>query len=255
MQKICRKKSKSDYYILIKPVIKLFFAPFAVFARNYSWEENEMKKNHLLKNEEGFVLVVSLIMLALLSLLGVAATNTSTLEIKIADNNRRYTQNFYMAESAIREALQRITNNDGADNRADTGIQATTSSWVMSDAPLKAFLEIEYDEEEEDTTPWPSKPVNAEKIKNWLLEKTNTVPAVTNDPDIPDNEKPIRFAAIGPIAGATGGGGGRALGRPTRPGASSQVFIVYGVYNKTDEPNRGQVILDAGYRLVQNIGP
>jgi len=212
-----------------------------------------MKKNHLLKNEEGFVLVVSLIMLALLSLLGVAATNTSTLEIKIADNNRRYTQNFYMAESAIREALQRITNQDSENLKRDqiSDGQATTTNWITTDQ-LKDFLDIE-DDDEENRIPWPSRPENAQKIKEWLLADPpiNTVPAVVNDPDIPDDDKPIRFAAIGPIAGATGGGGGRALGRPTRGGASSQVFIVYGVYNKTDEPNRGQVILDAGYRLVQ----
>jgi len=205
-----------------------------------------MKKNHLLKNEEGFVLVVSLIMLALLSLLGVAATNTSTLEIKIADNNRRYTQNFYMAESAIREALQRITNEDSTKlERNDEAVQATTDSWIMKASFVSD--DLGFDEEEFDA----NNPVYIEKVKEWLLNPANTVPAVVNDPDIPDDDKPIRFAAIGPIAGATGGGGGRALGRPTRPGASSQVFIVYGVYNKTDEPNRGQVILDAGYRLVQ----
>lgn len=63
-------------------------------------------------NQEGSVLVVALIMLVLLTILGIAATNTSTLETRIAGNERVYKQNLYAAEAAAMECAQRIDNGE-----------------------------------------------------------------------------------------------------------------------------------------------
>ena len=59
-----------------------------------------MKDAILLNNENGVALITALMLLVLLTLLGMAATTTSTLEIMIAGNDRAYKQNLYRAESA-----------------------------------------------------------------------------------------------------------------------------------------------------------
>jgi len=48
--------------------------------------------------EEGFVLVTALMMLVALSLLGLATIMTSTVELKIAANDRVHTETFYRAD-------------------------------------------------------------------------------------------------------------------------------------------------------------
>ncbi len=65
-----------------------------------------MKITTPLKNENGIALIIALMLLVLLTLLGMAATTTSVLEIQIADNDRDYKVNFYMAETAAYEAAR-----------------------------------------------------------------------------------------------------------------------------------------------------
>ena len=50
------------------------------------------------RSEEGFVLVTSMIILVTLTLLGIAAIMTSTIEIKIAGNDRLHRETFYQAD-------------------------------------------------------------------------------------------------------------------------------------------------------------
>jgi len=59
-----------------------------------------MKEKCLLRNEDGSVLVIALIILVLLTLLGISATTTSQIEIQIAENERSHKIAFYAAEAA-----------------------------------------------------------------------------------------------------------------------------------------------------------
>ncbi len=59
-----------------------------------------MKEKCLLKNEDGFVLVIALIMMGLLILLGVSASTTTEIEMQIAGNERSHQIAFYAAEAA-----------------------------------------------------------------------------------------------------------------------------------------------------------
>jgi hypothetical protein len=67
------------------------------------------------KNEKGSVLLVALIMLALLSLIGVAATRTTSTELQIAGNEKFQKIAFYTAEAG-RGYVVRSPNLYGADN-------------------------------------------------------------------------------------------------------------------------------------------
>lgn len=60
----------------------------------------------LLKNENGSVVVLALIMLVLLTLLGMAVSRTSSIEVEIASNDQRATDCFYTAESADHYAVE-----------------------------------------------------------------------------------------------------------------------------------------------------
>ncbi len=55
--------------------------------------------------EEGFVLIMALIMLIVLSLLGVASLNTATYEIQIARVEKEYQRQFFFSDAAVNSML------------------------------------------------------------------------------------------------------------------------------------------------------
>ncbi len=57
-------------------------------------------------NERGTVLVISIMILALLTFLGIAALDTTSTEIRISANDRVYKQAFYAADTGISYAVQ-----------------------------------------------------------------------------------------------------------------------------------------------------
>lgn len=59
-----------------------------------------MNKQKFVRNERGFVLVVSLLILMTLVIIGVYATTNSNMELQIAGNEIRHKLSFYAAESA-----------------------------------------------------------------------------------------------------------------------------------------------------------
>ena len=59
-----------------------------------------MKEKCLLENEKGSVTVLAVVLLMLLTLLGIAATTTSSIEVRIAGNELRHKLAFYSAEAA-----------------------------------------------------------------------------------------------------------------------------------------------------------
>jgi Tfp pilus assembly protein PilX len=59
-----------------------------------------------LNRNDGSVVVVALIMLALLSIIGIAATNTSTTEVKISANEQLYRIVFYGADAGLEVGRQ-----------------------------------------------------------------------------------------------------------------------------------------------------
>ncbi len=70
------------------------------------------------KNEEGSVLIVALIVLVLLTLLGIFATRTTEVEIQIAGNDYRYKRNVYSAEAVAMECAQNIKDTEVLDTDA-----------------------------------------------------------------------------------------------------------------------------------------
>jgi hypothetical protein len=78
------------------------------------------------KEEKGAVMVVAVMVLAILTLVGIAATRNSTVELKIAGHDAAYRQAMYNADSGISFAL-RLNESDvgGLEPGDDIEIEAT----------------------------------------------------------------------------------------------------------------------------------
>ena len=68
------------------------------------------RQDIVLASEDGSVIILALVILMLLTMIGTSATNTSTLEIQVAGNERNYKQNFFKAEAAALQGAQFIEN-------------------------------------------------------------------------------------------------------------------------------------------------
>jgi Tfp pilus assembly protein PilX len=85
-----------------------------------------MKHNHaLLYGEQGFILVLAMFMLAICSIIGVAAMLTSTTEIDIAGNERVHKQTLYQAEAGYVVGAEAIRNKEGYATWEDNEIMAS----------------------------------------------------------------------------------------------------------------------------------
>ena len=60
----------------------------------------------LFSNEGGYALLVTLFILTMLTIIGIAATQTSTLEVQISSNNRRMVEDFYISEGSLITVLE-----------------------------------------------------------------------------------------------------------------------------------------------------
>ena len=74
-----------------------------------------MQAKKILSNQDGSIVVLALIILVLLTLMGLSAVNTSTIEVKIADNEKRHKMVLYAADAGIeagRAALDILKEDD-----------------------------------------------------------------------------------------------------------------------------------------------
>ncbi|MDA3832633.1 MAG: PilX N-terminal domain-containing pilus assembly protein [Spirochaetales bacterium] len=69
------------------------------------------KRDGILGNEKGFVLVISLLILLILVIVGITALNTTTIELQIAGNDKVHKQTFYAAEAGAELGVEVIEQN------------------------------------------------------------------------------------------------------------------------------------------------
>jgi Tfp pilus assembly protein PilX len=72
-------------------------------------------------NEDGFVLIVALFVLILLTIIGISATNTSVIDIQISQNDKASKISFYNADSGIYATPKLIS------QTVDEGVEITGS--------------------------------------------------------------------------------------------------------------------------------
>ena len=113
-----------------------------------------------LKNEEGSVIIMALIVLVALTMIGIVASDNTVVELQVVRNESIYRQNLYKAESAVTEAAVFMDNND----------LTASYSWII---PTKGG-----------TNPY-------EVADNW----TSSNSALSNNMDTPGNQNDTRYAA------------------------------------------------------------
>jgi hypothetical protein len=97
-------------------------------------------KNHetdIFGNEQGMVLIVALVMLSLMTIIGVAATNTASTETMIAGVEKRNTRTFYSAEAGVEYAMALLESRFLAGNRAKMATN-NLPDWDFALAPDSA---------------------------------------------------------------------------------------------------------------------
>lgn len=72
------------------------------------------KEKNTLNNEQGFVLITSLLMLVVLMIIGISATNTTIIELQISGNDRVYKETFYQADGGVQLAARLVEESLGS---------------------------------------------------------------------------------------------------------------------------------------------
>jgi hypothetical protein len=82
----------------------------------------------MLNNQDGMVMVMALMMLALLTIIGLTASRTSVIEGQIANNTMEHVRTFYAAEAGLAHAMKMLEDPFVAHN-ADRVRAALTATW------------------------------------------------------------------------------------------------------------------------------
>lgn len=90
----------------------------------------------ILQNQHGSALVVALLMLVVLTLLGIAATTTSTIEVQLSGNEKMYKTAFYNADAGAEVGSelieQSIEERDWTDNSDHDQIKVTNGDFYLN---------------------------------------------------------------------------------------------------------------------------
>jgi Tfp pilus assembly protein PilX len=92
--------------------------------------EDHMKNPDRYKREEGTIMPIALVLLLLLTMIGIAATMTSEVEIRIAGNEVAYKENLYYAEGSAMAGVQVLEN-----ETVTTLLKDMSFDWLHSSLP------------------------------------------------------------------------------------------------------------------------
>ena len=79
-----------------------------------------LKTTPIVNNENGSVIVVAVMILAVLMIIGISSSNTSKTEVQIATSGQRYQLDFYVADSGWKDAGMWLENQPGPPSLANT---------------------------------------------------------------------------------------------------------------------------------------
>ncbi len=89
------------------------------------------------KEEDGFVLVVAMVSLVILSIIGIAITNISTIELTIAGNDRRIKHAFYKADGGTEVGIHMLEENFSCPSGFNT-----PAGFDNTDARTGSFIQL-----------------------------------------------------------------------------------------------------------------
>lgn len=98
---------------------------------------------HIGSNDKGSVLLISILILLLLTVIGIAATNTTTIELLISGNDKVHKMAFYQADGGTEVGIELVEQNiimagfDSTDlaNLGDVNVNVTSLNLFLNDLP------------------------------------------------------------------------------------------------------------------------
>jgi Tfp pilus assembly protein PilX len=92
-------------------------------------KEDRMKNHCRFEREGGTIMPIALVLLLLLTMIGIAATMTSEVEIRIAGNEVAYKENLYYAEGSAMAGVQEL------ENEPDASLKDLSLHWLHGSLP------------------------------------------------------------------------------------------------------------------------
>lgn len=184
------------------------------------------------KDEEGSVILMAIIIMALLTVIGITSTNTTNIEYQIVRNERVYKDSFYLAEAALSEAA------------------AVMDSYIYSDPTERAILDFETDvswlhdrgtggEAELDLPP-SERPTGS--IDYWANDTDKRYQSEMQQYHEDGNPTNAYYAVV--HFGENRQGQSLQLGALTRP---PHDYAIYALYYSEDAADKGLILLERGY--------
>jgi Tfp pilus assembly protein PilX len=103
-----------------------------------------MKTTSLIfKNEQGSTIVVAMLILVILTIIGISATNTSKFEAQIVGNEHRYQIDFYVADSGWKEAAMWLNTLEGPPAEVNPGSDRVVKNFGSGTAPADPAPTVE----------------------------------------------------------------------------------------------------------------
>ncbi|MBU0994754.1 MAG: hypothetical protein KJ737_19855 [Proteobacteria bacterium] len=101
----------------------------------------------LISNESGSAIIIAVLVLAALTILGLSATNTSTIEVLLANNDMFYKENVYKAEGVAMEGGQAL------EDALPVDLLAFTPEWLNQNTTnMLSLSSWDYDNANNDDT-------------------------------------------------------------------------------------------------------
>ena len=120
-------------------------------------KRDEMKKDQwikqILEDEQGSVMIMAILILALLTIIGICSTNTSVMESQVVRNAAIRKQNFYRAESAVIQAAQELDNLKNTtilNSKSRSYLNASGCPWLINDNSVNMTEESSWDHDDAD---------------------------------------------------------------------------------------------------------
>lgn len=95
-------------------------------------------------NEDGSIIMLAIMLLALMMIIGISATRMSVAESFTVRNIGIYKQNLHLVESAAMEGLQRIVDMEYDSSISDLDPSRTTQVWIQNDENWKATMDSKW---------------------------------------------------------------------------------------------------------------
>lgn len=185
------------------------------------------KSMNTINNERGFVLVSALMMLMILLVIGIAATNTTTIELQISGNDKAAKQNFYEAESVAYEGYGILKNikDELEGNPPPPYIEITVSDRQVDKASFLSDQKVELNTGVRDSSTWIAEGETNENSADGVLGNTS-----------------YRALDLGASDGAS-------LSLNNVAGSIVHKYVVVGRYSESAGGRRGEAMVELGLRI------